>query len=66
MIATDETAVVPKWFPNTIVVKNSEGNRGFADPACADESNRFVVLYEPNDLFDQLFTSETRPGWKGR
>ena len=64
LVTTDESTVVAEPFPDTIEVEDRKGNRRFSDPPCADESNVFEVVYEPNNVVDQPVTSETGPGWK--
>lgn len=47
------------------VVEDGEGDRRFPNPPCTDQSDRFEVFSEPNDIFDQLVTSKQALGAGG-
>ena len=66
LVATDEPAVVPKPFLDTIMVEDSQGDRCFPDSPYTEESDRREGFGETNDLLDQLVTSETGPRRRGR
>ena len=52
LVATDEPTVIAKPLLDPIVVKESQGNGGLADPASADESDWNEVLGEIDYLPD--------------
>ena len=57
-ITTEESTVVTELMFDAMVVKDSEGNGCFSDPPCANESNRFEILGESDDLLDQCVAPE--------
>ena len=61
LVATDEQTVIAKPPLDSIVVENSQGNRGLADSASADESDWNEVLGEIDYLPDQLVASKEGP-----
>ena len=63
LVTSDEPAVIPKPNLYAIVVEDGQGDRGFPDATCTDESGWGEVLSETDDLIDKLFTPETGPGW---
>jgi hypothetical protein len=66
LVATDESAVLPKALLDAVVVEESSSDGRLPDPPCADESDGCEVLGETNDLLDQLVASETGPRrWRG-
>ena len=66
LIATDKSSVGAKSLFDPIVVEDGEGNGCFPDSPCTDESNRFEVIGECNDLLNQVVTSKTVPRRRGR
>ena len=52
LIATDESTIIAKSFLNAMVVQDSEGDGCFPNPPCANESDRFKVFSETNDIFN--------------
>ena len=63
LVTADEPTVVAEPLLDTIVVEDGQGDGSFPDPTCADESNGREVVYEINDLLDQLSTSKKVPRW---
>jgi hypothetical protein len=57
----DESTLVPKPAPDTMVVKHGQSNGSFPDPPCADESGGFQVFRETNDLVNQLVAPKASP-----
>ena len=66
LVATDEPTVGPKPFLDAIVVEDAQGDRGFPDPSCSDESDWSETFRETDDLLDQVLASETGPWPWGR
>ena len=66
LVATDETTLVSEPLPDTIVVKDSEGDGRFSDSPCTDESHWSEGFCETDNLLDQFVTSETSSRWRGR
>ena len=66
LVTTNEATVIAKPGLDPIVVEDSEGDGRFPDAPCTDESNRFEVFSETDDLLDQFSASETCPGLRGR
>jgi hypothetical protein len=67
LVAADEPSVIAKSFLDPIVVEDSQGDRGFPNSTCADESEWGEVFSETNDLLDQLVATEAGPrcwGWQ--
>ena len=60
LFATDEPTFLAKPLLDPIVVEDSQGDRSFAEPSCADESNRGGVFSEANDL-NQFIASKDGP-----
>ena len=65
-IAANKSTATPKPCLDAVVVEDREGNRGFSDSRWTDESDRFEVLGEFNNLLDQAGASETGPWSWGR
>ena len=65
-VAADEASIVAKPLFYPIVVESSEGDGGFPDSACADESDGAEGVRETDDLLDQLITTETGSRPRGR
>ena len=61
LIATNESAVIAKAVLDPIVVEDSKGDGGFPNPPRTDESNRFEVFGETDNLLNQFTASETGP-----
>jgi hypothetical protein len=66
LITTDESTVIAKPPLDPIVVKNSQGDGGLANPASADESDRNEVLSKIDYLLDQFVASKEGPWGRGR
>ena len=66
LVATNKSTVVSKPFLNAIVMEDSQSDRRFPDPPCADESDWGEIFREPNDLRDQLAAPNTGPRRRGR
>ena len=66
LIATDESTILAKTSLDPIVVEDGESNRCFPDPPWADESDRFQVFGDPDDLLHQFIASKTVPWGRGR
>jgi len=65
-VAMDKSAVVAKSFFDAVVVKDGEGDSGFPDSPCTNESNGLESVDEFNDLLDQGVASEKRLRCRGR
>jgi hypothetical protein len=65
-ITADEPPVFTKSFFNPIVVQDCEGDRCLPVAPWADESDKFEVFSEFDDLLNQIVASETVPRWRGR
>lgn len=48
------------------MVEDSKSNRCLPYTSCTDESDRFEIFCECDDLLNQLVASETGPGSRGR
>ena len=55
-----------KSLLDAVVVEDGKGDGGFPDATCTDESDRTETLCQADDLLNQLGTSKTGPGWRGR
>jgi len=66
LVATDESAMITKPFPDAIVMEDSQGDGCFPDSTCTNESDRCTVFSESNDPLDQLVASKTGLRWWGR
>jgi hypothetical protein len=66
LIAANKSTVITKSLFDAIIVEDGEGDRSFPDPPCTNESDRFQISSEFNDLLNQLFTSEKGPWCRGR
>jgi hypothetical protein len=66
LVTADEPTVIAKPLLYVIVVEDGQGDGGFPDATCTDESGWGEGFCETNDLPDQLFTPETGPRWRGR
>ena len=63
LIATDEPTVMAKSLLDPIVVKNSQGNGGFANPSSTNESDWSKILSEIDYLLNHLVAPEEGPWW---
>ena len=66
LVTADESTIVTEPILDATVVENPERDGCFPDPPRADESDRFKVFCELNDLLNKPVTSETSPRWRGR
>jgi hypothetical protein len=66
LITADEPTVIAKLSLYPIVVKNSQGDGGLANPSGTSESDWNRVLSEIYYILDQLVASEERPWWQRR
>jgi hypothetical protein len=66
LVTANESTVVAEFLFDLIMMEDCEGDRCLPDPPCADESDRFEVFSEFDDLFNQLVTSKTIPRGRGR
>jgi len=66
LVATNKPTVVSKLFLDAVVMEDSQSDRRFPDPPCADESDWSEGFCEANDLCDQLVASNTGPQRRGR
>ena len=66
LVATDESTILAKSFPDPTVVEDGESNSCFTNPPCPNKSDGFEVFGESNDILDQLVASETvaRRWWR--
>ena len=62
-VTADESTVIAKLLLDPRVVENSQGDRGLADPARANESDRNEALSEIDYPLGQLVASEEGPWW---
>ena len=62
-ITTDEPTVVAEPCLDAIVVEDGEGDGGFPDSPCTNESDGFQVFGEANNVLDQPIAPETGP-WR--
>jgi hypothetical protein len=61
LVATDESAVLPKTLLDEVVVEDGQSDRRLSDPPCADETDGCEVLCETNDLLDHLVSPKDGP-----
>jgi len=61
LVATNKPTIVSKPFLDAVVMEDSQSDRRFPDPPCADESDWLEVFCEADDLRDQLVASNTGP-----
>jgi hypothetical protein len=66
LVTADESPVISKPLFDAIVVEDSQGDGGFPDATCADESNRIETLCQADNLLNQPVASEAGPGRWGR
>ena len=66
LVASDEATLITKPPLDTIVVEDSEGDRGLSNSARADESDWSEVRSEIDYLLDQLIVSKEGPRWQRR
>ena len=57
-ITTNESTVVTKSLLDPVVVENSQGDRGLANPPSTNQGNRGKLLGEIDYLLDQLVASK--------
>jgi hypothetical protein len=64
LIAADNPTVLAEPFFDPLVVEDSERNRRLPDPPCTNESDRFEVFGESDNLLNQFLAPEAVPrGW---
>ena len=66
LVATNESTVVAEPVLDAIMVEDSESDICFPNSSCTDESDWFGIFRKFDNVLDQLFASETRPGRRGR
>ena len=66
LITTNKSTVIAKPVLDPIVVEDSKGNVCFPNASRADESNRFEVFSETDDLLNQFVATKAGPGPRGR
>ena len=64
LVAPDKSTVMSKPLLDSIVVEDSQGDRGLADPASTDQSDWCELLGQIDNLLDQLVAAEERPWGK--
>ena len=65
LVTANESAVITEPCLDASVVKDGQRDGRLSDSSGTDESNRFQVFSETDDLLDQLIASETCPRWWG-
>ena len=66
LVTADESTVVTEPILDAVVVEDLERDRCFSDPPYTDESDRFKVFCESDNLLDKPIASKTGPGRWGR
>jgi len=66
LVTADEPTIVTESLLDAIVVKNGQDDRSLANTASTNESDRYQVLSETDDLLDQVVASEANSWWGWR
>jgi len=65
LVTPDKSTVMTKPLLDPVMVEDSQGDRGLADPASTDQSDWSQLLGQIDYLVDQLVTAEEGPWGKG-